>query len=1039
MELEKTAEHELLNVMTRFIQQAESRPNIEFEARFSTFYDNVYTAGVPAVPSSIKPNGYRFIPLIDMSKFYKALEWFQNKLGDPQVIETIEFMYPDNIRQVNPVNPPGGPHYLKKTRMGAPHDIFEYGVRLGLSQEQPVVRPQSFSLPPNLKRHKVRKSIIDRFVRYDFTHVVTNKFNGEPEKNGYEIEIEWLPKRGGTLDELWRMVNQMLCLLQDSPFLVSVSDRHNALLEYSNLLGFQKKPYFVGAQPETFQMTHLTTIGSQPFAVTDKLDGHRCLLFVRNNGKVHLLDRKMQVRATGLVLPEFSGSLFDTEVLTPTCMIFVFDTIFFKKSDLRTRNEYPLSARLTLANEFVNSCVARGYRNVQMKMFIWNLADTHRLLPQNISDGYERDGLVFTPAHEPYPNRSKWSNLLKWKPADWNSIDFLVKFEGNAIRLHVGTKDNTTEPFEHQSDIVTIEPGIQLYDGVIAECTIRNNNWHVLRIRTDKMKPNFSQIAKSVWHSIQSPVTEQELIKWCQSTGLATSPATTVSRDSKKSPTGKLPTGKLSTGEMSKEKGKITSGAFQNMRNAHNKIKSHLITNAVSTFSSNKKMAGLKVLDLGCGRGGDIFKWEAENAVTEYVGVDVNAGFIDEARQRAEKLRRLKTQFHTADLSCEYPQICSSPGTFDIVSFQFCFHYFMKSRTTFDHVLEVVRFHLKQNGVMILTTLDGAAVHRMCSQMGQTDKCVSYIEDDIGFTVTPNYNRRLDLQVLAQQVFGLGLEVQLHGEESLILQKYSQEEYLVFPDTLVLELTTKGFVLKETDTFTPTPNLSLIERMYSELNRWYLFQFVGHNTTDSNHTQKLSLDSSILDRMRIEISVESSLSDLFCLHSDQNLCHWLTLFTGQTLSNDDDLVSIVLKCNIVIGQWTPDWKECSYITPDYVSDDTKTFYIDAQRRLIVWKEPNTGNNIATFTAPQSLVSKYKTGDGSVGNGSGHASIDESSVSGLVCDSTHRTEFMGRSLGRGKGAWTVKELRDFAKKRQVSVPSNAKKQDIVTMLSKLSIE
>jgi len=38
----------------------------------------------------------------------------------------------------------------------------------------------------------------------------------------------------------------------------------------------------------------------------------------------------------------------------------------------------------------------------------------------------KNDGLIFTPVNEPYPKTKKWSSLLKWKPAELNTIDFFA-------------------------------------------------------------------------------------------------------------------------------------------------------------------------------------------------------------------------------------------------------------------------------------------------------------------------------------------------------------------------------------------------------------------------------------------------------------------------------------------------------------------------------------------------------------------------------------------------------------------------------------
>ena len=47
-------------------------------------------------------------------------------------------------------------------------------------------------------------------------------------------------------------------------------------------------------------------------------------------------------------------------------------------------------------------------------------------------NNFESDGLIFTPILEHYQKRGgSWFSLFKWKPAELNSIDFLIKIVKN--------------------------------------------------------------------------------------------------------------------------------------------------------------------------------------------------------------------------------------------------------------------------------------------------------------------------------------------------------------------------------------------------------------------------------------------------------------------------------------------------------------------------------------------------------------------------------------------------------------------------------
>lgn len=67
---------------------------------------------------------------------------------------------------------------------------------------------------------------------------------------------------------------------------------------------------------------------------------------------------------------------------------------------------------------------------------------------------------------------------------------------------------------------------------------------------------------------------------------------------------------------------------FYNMQNFHNHIKRKLI---------NKYGYGCeKLIDLGCGKGGDIHKW-IDNNVQKVIGYDINDEYLIEAQNRFNK------------------------------------------------------------------------------------------------------------------------------------------------------------------------------------------------------------------------------------------------------------------------------------------------------------------------------------------------------------------------------------------------------------------
>ncbi|GLB35337.1 putative class I-like SAM-binding methyltransferase superfamily, mRNA cap 0 methyltransferase family protein [Lyophyllum shimeji] len=147
-------------------------------------------------------------------------------------------------------------------------------------------------------------------------------------------------------------------------------------------------------------------------------------------------------------------------------------------------------------------------------------------------------------------------------------------------------------------------------------------------------------------------------------------------------------------------------------------------TNGSHGYGGGPRNAGSgKVLDIGCGKGGDMTKW-AKARVKALVGLDIAAVSIDQARQRWEALRgpRFAATFAALDCYSEPVTHALSPdvlGTdpsyddsggdqltgepFDVVSMQFCMHYAFETEAKTRCMLDNVTRYLRRGGVFIGT------------------------------------------------------------------------------------------------------------------------------------------------------------------------------------------------------------------------------------------------------------------------------------------------------------------------------------------------
>ena len=125
---------------------------------------------------------------------------------------------------------------------------------------------------------------------------------------------------------------------------------------------------------------------------------------------------------------------------------------------------------------------------------------------------------------------------------------------------------------------------------------------------------------------------------------------------------------------------------MESIRKYHNAVKREIIMFATKP--------GNKVLDVGCGFGGDLGKWE-KAGVTNLDACDPSEDALVEATSRAPTFKKLKTKFFHGDIfSCPKQQ-------YDIICYNFSLHYIFKDRDLFFSSIRAIRDRLKPGGKLI--------------------------------------------------------------------------------------------------------------------------------------------------------------------------------------------------------------------------------------------------------------------------------------------------------------------------------------------------
>jgi len=167
------------------------------------------------------------------------------------------------------------------------------------------------------------------------------------------------------------------------------------------------------------------------------------------------------------------------------------------------------------------------------------------------------------------------------------------------------------------------------------------------------------------------------------------------------------------------EKGleKRTESRIFYMRNFNNWIKSMLIGDFLEKIKDNKvDGAEVKVLDMCCGKGGDLLKWK-KGEIDYLVGADIAATSIEQCQSRYDdtwgrggfnQQKRFGAQFITADCTKERlkDKYVKQNLQFDLTSCQFSFHYSFESIAQVDQMLQNAAECLRPGGYFIGTTPD---------------------------------------------------------------------------------------------------------------------------------------------------------------------------------------------------------------------------------------------------------------------------------------------------------------------------------------------
>ena len=389
-------------------------------------------------------------------------------------------------------------------------DIDEYNTRFRLSDEVQATPKEIDKLKEldETSRHKIvfrYKQRVSLFVkqtknevlRVDLTNIKQNdninKIDTSIAKYELELDFAVLGKLESTLNDIYKEIEIMHKIIQQSNFIVNSFQENAVLQDYRSMLAITDKKSVTldGRKAQSLEIQHVVDILPNKYAVTDKADGERCFLIISNN-HVYLITDTLHVKDIGInldsKLSKYNQTILDGEyIFLPKHnrhIYMSFDCLYRGGEDIRKVSS--LMDRIKEADKVVRDCfILKGqkgfdikeykskfdidaimkfhskqitdfmdafdhdirkekmYPLVRRKYFIEvyggqdneifkysQLMWNKYVIDPNTKCPYILDGLIYHPLEQKYAS-VKDSKFFeyKWKPEDKNSIDFFIKFE----------------------------------------------------------------------------------------------------------------------------------------------------------------------------------------------------------------------------------------------------------------------------------------------------------------------------------------------------------------------------------------------------------------------------------------------------------------------------------------------------------------------------------------------------------------------------------------------------------------------------------
>ncbi|XP_055386931.1 mRNA-capping enzyme isoform X2 [Condylostylus longicornis] len=245
---------------------------------------------------------------------------------------------------------------------------------------------------------------------------------------------------------------------RDAKFMSGVSGV-TLILEQPKLSELQRKVQdmcgwqgsgFPGSQPVSMDMENINFLHLKPYKVSWKADGTRYMMLINARDEIYFFDRNNSCfQVDKLTFPRknnlnehLTNTLLDGEMVIDKVdndfipRYLVYDIIKFENEDIGSSAFHPDRVRC-IKEEIIaprHKAFYHGLANRSTEPFglrdkeFWDITTAGYLLSEKFAAKlcHEPDGLIFQPSADQY-TAGQSKEVLKWKPLNMNSIDFLLR------------------------------------------------------------------------------------------------------------------------------------------------------------------------------------------------------------------------------------------------------------------------------------------------------------------------------------------------------------------------------------------------------------------------------------------------------------------------------------------------------------------------------------------------------------------------------------------------------------------------------------